>query len=424
MKKLNIGIFLSLLLMVGLCSCGEQKSNTKLVLNEVLIENESNFQDDYGVHSAWIEIFNRSFGSADLAGCLLKVSSQPGDTATYFIPKGDVLTLIKPRQHALFWADGEPNRGTFHTNFTLNAATNNWIGLYDSGKKLLDQIIVPAGTLQANQSYARVSDAANEWEVKGSSADKYVTPSTNNKTINSNAKMEKFEEHDSVGIGMSISAMSVVFVGLLLLFIAFKVIGRISVNLSKRNAMKVKGITDKQEAKEKKLGEAPGEVFAAIAMAMHEMQSDVHDVEETVLTITRVKRSYSPWSSKIYTLRETPHKSKSPIKDKTMKEYKYKINGNIYKVAIGDIEDNIAHVEVNGTPYKVEMEKAPKAVVKPVVRPASTSPAPAPTTVVKPAATSTGKSGVKSPLPGVILDIKVNVGDTVKRGKPSLSLKL
>ena len=32
-----------------------------------------------------------------------------------------------------------------------------------------------------------------------------------------------------------------------------------------------------------------------------------------------------------------------------MKEYKYKINGNVYKVAIGDIEDNIAHVEVNGT---------------------------------------------------------------------------
>ena len=43
MKKLNIGIFLSLLLMVGLCSCGEQKSNTKLVLNEVLIENESDY---------------------------------------------------------------------------------------------------------------------------------------------------------------------------------------------------------------------------------------------------------------------------------------------------------------------------------------------------------------------------------------------
>ncbi len=37
-----------------------------------------------------------------------------------------------------------------------------------------------------------------------------------------------------------------------------------------------------------------------------------------------------------------------------MKEYKYKINGNVYKVTIGDIEDNIAHVEVNGTPSVLE----------------------------------------------------------------------
>ena len=107
-----------------------------------------------------------------------------------------------------------------------------------------------------------------------------------------------------------------------------------------------------------------------------------------------------------------------------MKEYKYKINGNVYKVAIGDIEDNIAHVEVNGTPYKVEMEKAPKVVVKPVARPAATSAPAAPATpVVKPAAASTGKSGVKSPLPGVILDIKVNVGDTVKKGQVIIKME-
>ena len=309
MNKTKIGIFFTLLLMLGVCSsCGEKKSNNKLVLNEVLITNEGNYQDDYGLHSAWIEIFNRSYGSADLAGCYLKCSSQPGDTVSYFIPKGDVLTLVKPRQHSLFWADGEARRGTFHTNFTLNPETQNWIGLYDSGRNLLDQITIPAGVLQANQSYARISDAAEKWEVKDGSTEKYVTPSTNNKTIDSNAKMEKFEEHDSDGIGMSISAMSVVFCGLILLFIAFKIVGRVSVSLSKRNAMKAKGITDKQEAKEKKLGEAPGEIFAAIAMAMYEMQSDVHDVEDTVLTITRVKRSYSPWSSKIYTLRETPLK--------------------------------------------------------------------------------------------------------------------
>ena len=80
-----------------------------------------------------------------------------------------------------------------------------------------------------------------------------------------------------------------------------------------------------------------------------------------------------------------------------MKEYKYKINGNSYKVTIGDIEDNIAHVEVNGTHYKVEMEKQPKAApAKPVVRPLPNSPAAPTTPVVKPAAQSTGKSGVKS----------------------------
>ena len=175
-----------------------QKSNNKLLLNEVLVNNESNYQDDYGVHSAWIEIFNRSYGSADLAGCYLKFSSQPGDTASYFIPKGDVLTLIKPRQHALFWADGEPRRGTFHTNFKLDATNANWIGLYDSGKKLLDQVIVPAGTLKANQIPMPVSsDAADQLGSKGWKRKiNNVTPSTNNKTIDSNAKMEKFEEHE------------------------------------------------------------------------------------------------------------------------------------------------------------------------------------------------------------------------------------
>ena len=308
MNKYKTGIFLSLLLLVGFTSCTEQKPNTKLVINEVLIDNQSNFQDDYGVHSGWIEIFNKAYSSADLAGCLLKVSSTPGDTVTYFIPKGDVLTSVKPRQHALFWADGAPRRGTFHTNFVLSKTEANWIGLYDSGKKLLDQVIVPAGALQTNQSYARVTDASETWEVKDDSGNKYVTPSTNNQTIESNPKMDKFEQHDPVGIGMAISAMSVVFFGLLLLYLCFKFVGKTAIRLRKRNAMKVQNVTDKQEAKEKQLGEAPGEVIAAISMALHEAQGADHDVEETILTISRVKRSYSPWSSKIYTLRETPHK--------------------------------------------------------------------------------------------------------------------
>ena len=108
-----------------------------------------------------------------------------------------------------------------------------------------------------------------------------------------------------------------------------------------------------------------------------------------------------------------------------MKEYKYKINGNLYNVVIGDIEDNIAHVEVNGTHYTVEMEKKPKAapapkpVARPVAKPAG-APAPASAPASKPAA---AKSGVKSPLPGVILDIKVKEGDEVKKGQTVIILE-
>ena len=111
-----------------------------------------------------------------------------------------------------------------------------------------------------------------------------------------------------------------------------------------------------------------------------------------------------------------------------MKEYKYKINGNLYNVVIGDIEDNIAHVEVNGTHYTVEMEKKPKAAPapKPVVRPAAkpaAAPAPAAAAPAAKPAAGGAKSGVKSPLPGVILDIKCNVGDEVKKGQTIIILE-
>ena len=108
-----------------------------------------------------------------------------------------------------------------------------------------------------------------------------------------------------------------------------------------------------------------------------------------------------------------------------MKEYKYKINGNLYNVVIGDIEENIAHVEVNGTHYTVEMEKKPKAAPapKPVVRPAVKPAAPAAAAPVARPAVGGAKSGVKSPLPGVILDIKVNVGDEVKKGQTLIILE-
>lgn len=99
-----------------------------------------------------------------------------------------------------------------------------------------------------------------------------------------------------------------------------------------------------------------------------------------------------------------------------MKEYKYKINGQEYKVAVGDIDNNVAEVTVNGTPYTVELEQAaapaPVKSVKPAAAPRTETGA---KVVAKPVAVG-GAGAVKAPLPGVILDIKVAVGDTVAAG--------
>ncbi|MFR2071814.1 MAG: OadG family transporter subunit [Bacteroides nordii] len=277
---------------------------TSLKINEVLVTNEQNYQDDYGLHNAWIEIFNTSFATVNIEGCYL--TNDKDNPTKYPIPKGDVLTQIKPRQHTLFWADGMPNRGTFHVNFTLDPNKENYIALYDSnGKTLIDEITIPAGML-ADQSYARQEDGSANWVIKGGGEHSYVTPSTNNMTQDKNEKIENFKKHDEDGFGMAIIAMSVVFIGLILLYVSFKIVGNIAVKLGKKNAMKATGITDKAEAKEKNLGSHSGEEAAAIAMALHEFMNDAHDVEDMILTINKVKRTYSPWSSKIYTLRQTP----------------------------------------------------------------------------------------------------------------------
>ena len=279
-----------------------------LKINEVLVTNENNFQDDYGQQSAWIEIFNTSFSNVDIRSCFL--TNDRSNPTMYPIPKGDVLTKIPPRQHLLFWADGMPNRGTFHLNFTLDPNKENWIYLFEAnGKTPIDSVLVPAN-LPADCSWARKMDGVeepdgNSWEIKGLSPDSYVTPSTNNVTLDSNEKIAMFRDNDSFGIGMSILAMGVVFAGLILLYLCFRFIGKLSIRLAKRNAMKAHGITDKEEAKRRSIGDERGEVFAAIAMALYEYQ-ELHDIENTILTIHKVQRNYSPWSSKIHMLRKNP----------------------------------------------------------------------------------------------------------------------
>lgn len=96
-----------------------------------------------------------------------------------------------------------------------------------------------------------------------------------------------------------------------------------------------------------------------------------------------------------------------------MKEYKYTIDGKEYKVAIGDIVENVADVTVNGESFKVEMEPEKEPEKKKVVlgQPAATEESEA-----TPAANVNTANAVKAPLPGVITSIEVEVGQEVKAG--------
>ena len=107
-----------------------------------------------------------------------------------------------------------------------------------------------------------------------------------------------------------------------------------------------------------------------------------------------------------------------------MKEYKYTINGTKYEVAIGDIEDCKVVVTVNGEEYQVEMEKpAEPEKKKPVLgKPAAAAPAEGEEQAADKAAVNKNNA-VKAPLPGVITDIKVAVGDEVQAGDTVIVLE-
>lgn len=319
MKNKFLSVFVVLLITCGISAFG-QKS---LCINEVMVNNKTDVIDDYGLHQPWIEIFNTAFASADIKSCYLTNDRRVLDRGLsvtqrtkmmYPIPRGDERTKMGPRQYLIFWADGFPKRGNFHLNFQLDSIKPNWIALYDAnGYTLIDSVTVPV--LKANCSYGLIEDGilSKGWEVKGliendGKIHKFVTPNTNNLTLDSNAKVTKFKEHDPDGISMTIVAMGVVFFALILLYIAFKITGKIGADLTRKNAMKARGITDKTEAIQKSIGHESGDIFAAIGMALHEYQNNVHDNEDLQLTMQKVKRNYSPWSSKIYMLRHTPRR--------------------------------------------------------------------------------------------------------------------
>ena len=285
-----------------LCFTAGAQSQDAMRLNEYLVINTDDFQDDFGQQNAWIELFNSSYGTVDIAGCFL--SDDPNNLKKYAIPGGDLQTKIKPRQHVLFWADNQPYRGTFHVSFDLSNA-KEIIFTKGDGKTIIDRIPV-RHDLGENVSFGRVDDGLGsvDGSEEGWTVLERTSPSTNNALIDKAAKPDRMKEIDPYGWILAMTAMSVVFLALIILYFIFKAIGNANIRAGKKRSAAVAGT----DVKESHYGEVPGEVYAAIATAMHLYQEDDenHDEESFVVTLHHTDRTYSPWSSKIYTLRQTP----------------------------------------------------------------------------------------------------------------------
>ncbi len=122
----------------------------------------------------------------------------------------------------------------------------------------------------------------------------------------------EFTQQDPHGFIMAMLGMGIVFSILILIYIIFTNTPKLFTQsfrqkLRDRFKKKTPEELEKTEEPEEETLEAgadlTGEINAAIAAAVHLYRSELHDFEDTVLTMKKVSRTYSPWSSKIYGLR-------------------------------------------------------------------------------------------------------------------------
>lgn len=132
-------------------------------------------------------------------------------------------------------------------------------------------------------------------------------------------KNQNAAENDGWGGAITIIAMCIVIGALVVLSVLFLIFGKVSEALITRKKKKAKKAADHPDDHHEL---APGEVIAAIATALSEHFAGGHDVEDTILTIRRLQKSYSPWNSKIYNLRPQQDHQRNHLSDINFHESK------------------------------------------------------------------------------------------------------
>lgn len=290
--------------LAALCAGGYAQGLKDIRINEVLVDNRSSYIDDHGNHEGWVELHNTGYSNVNIGGAYLTV--RRGDlTRTYRIPKNDARTLIPPQGYVIFFADSSSNRGTFHTNFVLDET--GYLALLDQGRNVVDSVVYDVNAQLPDVSIGWAEDAETGAETFGTLAG--ITPMQANEIEERALASERFRLHDPTGVVMAITAMSVVFSALILLYLIFKNLGRAMTRLATPSGAAKPtspAATPTVAAGAAAPQELSGEEIAAIAIALRRYEEDLHDIESHVLTINRVARAYSPWSSKIYGIHNQP----------------------------------------------------------------------------------------------------------------------
>lgn len=153
--------------------------------------------------------------------------------------------------------------------------------------------------VEVNDNIIVASDQKENVQAKSDKStvtEQKLTPEQRNK---------KIKDADSTGIGITIMSMAIVICSLIVLSLLFMAFGKISQRMHTQKRLKEYGIAHDDDNHEASSGEA----CAAIAAALYQYFNDRHDVEDTVLTMRKLKRAYSPWSSKLYGLRQVPERN-------------------------------------------------------------------------------------------------------------------
>ena len=118
-------------------------------------------------------------------------------------------------------------------------------------------------------------------------------------------KSEEIAAADPVGLGLTVASVSVVFLVLIFLAIIFTQYGKMLMNIQKKRAVKAAAATTPAATSQAASSvDVSGEVYAAIATAVHLYHDELHDEENTIITIQKVERSWTPWNAKYYNMNQ------------------------------------------------------------------------------------------------------------------------